>query len=99
MNIFFLLSFVCVYGCKEIIRNKYTSCTNCIHFRPRILNENKSVFILGKCNRFYEEDMTQKTIVYELATECRNDENKCGKEAKYFTPNDNTMYKMNKMFR
>ena len=99
MNIFLLLWAVCVYSCKHIVRkNMYISCKNCVHFRPRRFNTEKSVFLLGKCSRFYEEDMTQKSIVYELATECRNDEEKCGKEAKYFEPNDNRMYKMNSMF-
>ena len=102
MNILFLvLSLsIYVYSCKQIAPKKmYISCKNCIHFRPRRFNTEKSVFLLGKCTRFYEEDMTQKTIVYELATECRNDENKCGKEGKYFEPNDNKLYKMKNITR
>jgi hypothetical protein len=99
MNILLFVWFACAYSCDKFIRNKnLLNCKDCVYFRPRKLNAEKSAFLLGKCNRFYYEDMTQKTIIYEFATECRNDENKCGKGAKYFTPNDNMLYKMSSLF-
>jgi len=99
MNVLLVIWVACVYGCGNFIRNKkLLNCKDCAYFRPKRLNLEKSAFLLGKCSRFYYEDMTQKSIIYEFATECRNDENKCGKEAKYFTLDDNMLYKMSSLF-
>jgi hypothetical protein len=36
------------------------------------------------CNKFGDKNIITDEISYEYVNSCRNDENKCGKEGKYF---------------
>jgi hypothetical protein len=55
------------------------SCKNCIHFM-----EYKSVYDLSKCKLYGEKNIISDKIEYDFAIHCRNNENKCGINAKHF---------------
>lgn len=79
---FFLLSLVNANN-KVIISNKNTHvCRNCIYYKPDKYSEFSNT--LGKCNKFGDIDLKTDEIIFKFADTCRSDENKCGKEGKYF---------------
>jgi len=79
---FFILSIVNANN-KVIITNKNIPvCRNCIHFKPDSMTEFSS--ILGKCDKFADKNLQTDDIIFSYADTCRSDENKCGKEGKYF---------------
>jgi len=39
---------------------------------------------INTCNKFGEKNILTDEISYDYINNCRNDENKCGKEGKYF---------------
>ena len=68
------------------IRNKKLPiCSECLHFIEHTNNypydtiPNNEQY--GKCKKFGEVNMITGSIEYDLATECRLDNNKCGKFA------------------
>ena len=64
-------------------------CINCVHFihdetdYPYDPPPNDKKF--GKCKLFGYQNMITGEIIYDYATETRNNENKCGVNAQYFT--------------
>lgn len=79
---FFILSLVNANN-KVIINNKNTPvCRNCIYYKPDKYSEFSST--LSKCNKFADKDLKTDEIIFKYADTCRSDENKCGKEGKYF---------------
>jgi len=67
----------------------YNVCDNCFNFRNFIPMEGTSDFEysnIGVCMKFGEKDMVTGKITYDSAINCRNDESKCTKFARYFTP-------------
>ena len=90
MFYFFLLSLV---NSKVIINNKNIPvCRNCIHFKPNSVSEFSSIF--SKCNKFADKDLKTDEIIFNYADNCRSDENKCGKEGKYFEKEPNLQIKI-----
>ena len=77
--IFFSLYYV---DSKQIKNINVPSCRNCIHYKPQILHEFSSPY--SKCDYFGSKDINTDYISYDYADLCRNDENKCGLEGKYF---------------
>ena len=71
-----------------IINYNYPSCKNCIHFIPHLIN-NKICKEKSSCKLFGYKDIINDEISYEYAFICRNSDNFCGKEAKYFENNNN----------
>lgn len=80
---------------KLFIRNKELPiCSNCIHFIEHINNypydsipDDKKY---GLCKKFGEVDFVTGEIQYDFAKQCRNDNNKCGKNAsEYIGKNNN----------
>jgi hypothetical protein len=68
----------------SIIQNNHIpSCRNCVHYKPSPYSYNFSSS-LSKCNKFATKDIITDEIIYEYVQSCRNDENKCGKEAQFF---------------
>lgn len=61
-------------------------CISCISVSTKI-TRNGYAFEY-KCTQFKTETKNKitKIITYDNISECRNDENKCGKSAKYFIP-------------
>ena len=73
---FWKLLFLCYTLDAKIIKNiNLPSCSNCVHYRPTVI---------GKCMYFGTKDIQTGEISYNFANSCREDENKCGLEAKYF---------------
>jgi hypothetical protein len=67
-----------------IIKNgKFPACKNCIHYRPSIFS-NDYTSTLSKCVNFGNKDILTDKISYDFADSCRNDEDRCGLEGKYF---------------
>jgi len=74
-----------LYMCNpnKIIKNiDMPSCKNCVYYDPPILNTFTSPY--SKCNKFGEKNIITDEITYSYVDICRNDENRCGKEGKYF---------------
>jgi hypothetical protein len=89
---FFILSLVNANN-KVIINNKNTPvCRNCIHFQPYNYGEFSST--LSKCNKFADKDLKTDEIIFDYADLCRLDQNKCGKEGKYFEVEPNLQRKI-----
>ena len=73
---------------NKIINFEKKTCVNCfrfIDFQPH-KEYNKEYSLLGSCFRFPEKNVVTGTIYNNLASKCRSDENKCGINAKFFTP-------------
>jgi hypothetical protein len=79
---------------NKIIKNiNVPSCKNCIHYKPKLLDQDfTSTF--NKCEKFGEKDIITDKITYKFADSCRNDETKCGFEGKYFEEEKNIKLKL-----
>lgn len=89
---FFLLSLV-NSNAKVIINNKNIPvCRNCIHYKPNSYSEFSST--ISKCNKFGDKDLKTDEIILNYVDNCRSDENKCGKEGKYFEVEPNLQRKI-----
>ena len=60
------------------------SCRNCVHFKPslKVLDDNFSSF--SKCNKFGSKDIISGKITYDYTDLCRNNEENCGHNGKYW---------------
>ena len=90
MKSFYLLFFFLFSKSKSepIIKNiNIPSCRNCIHYKPKIIDDFNGPFT--KCENFGEKDIITNQITYRFADLCRNDESACGKEGKYFDEDKN----------
>ena len=74
---------LCMVNDKLIKNINLPSCKNCIYYK---INNFDSDFTsrFNKCEKFGEKDIITDKITYSFADSCRNDENKCGIEGKYF---------------
>ena len=75
-----------IKGEKFIKNIDIPSCRNCVYYRPNYFSEP-----LSRCDKFGEKNIITDEISYDFADICRDNESKCGKEAKYFEeePNPN----------
>lgn len=90
---FLFLLFSLVNSCKVIINNKNVPvCRNCIHYKPNSVSEFSS--IISQCNKFADKDLKTDEIIFNYANNCRRDENKCGKEGKYYEKEPNLQRKI-----
>jgi hypothetical protein len=79
---------------NKIIKNiNFPSCKNCIYYKPNRYN-NDFTSLLNKCENFGEKNIITDEITYNYADSCRSDENKCGKEGKYFIEEKNINFKI-----
>ena len=63
---------------KFFIRNaEFPICSNCLHF---IEPTNTNPFDGNRCKKFGEMDLITGVIKYELAANCRLDDDMCGEE-------------------
>ena len=78
----------------KIIKNiELPACRNCIHYNPSMLSlDFASPF--SKCEKFGEKDIISDKITYKYADSCRNDEQRCGHEGKYFKEEPNVIAKV-----
>lgn len=79
MRMSIILLAMCSQNNKNIKNISFPSCKNCIHYKPFSNN-----YDLGKCSVFGEKNIISDEISNNYADKCRNDENKCGIEGKYF---------------
>jgi hypothetical protein len=78
---------------SKIIQNiNIPSCINCIHYKPIFDYEYSSSF--SKCDYFGKKNIQTDIITYDYADACRDSENKCGLEGKYFIQDKNAQKKM-----
>jgi hypothetical protein len=85
-----LFCFIGVSGsCNKFIKNSHLPiCKNCIHFQPSYYTKNNEIHMnsIDKCGKFGKMNIIIGEINYDYAEFCRQDENQCGKNAKYFEP-------------
>ena len=73
---------------KNFIKNlKTPECKNCIHYLPHDFTGSE-LSPYNKCSKFGEKNILNGKIEYDIAKDCRKDEEKCGIEAKYFEKDD-----------
>ena len=85
MKILKLLFLFTSVNCNKIIKNEnIQSCRNCVHFKPslKVLDDDFSSF--GKCDKFGSKDIISGKITDYYADYCRNNEDKCGHDGKYW---------------
>ena len=96
MNKCFLLAFLCLFKKsfqKQIIKNiELPSCRNCIYYKPYSLGDYTSD--LSNSKKFGTKNILTDKITYDYADLCRRDEDKCGKEGKYFEEEKNVDLKI-----
>lgn len=69
---------------NQLIRDiEFPSCKNCVHYRPTYWSSDFTS-LSNKCNKFGAKDVVTDEITYDYAAVCRRQEDKCGKEGKYF---------------
>jgi len=76
-----------------IKKGKFPACKNCIYYRPSIFS-NDYTSSLSKCANFGDKDILTDRISYDFADSCRNDEDRCGLEGKYFEKDTNIYTKI-----
>ena len=88
MKLLYLLFGLLVTNSEKIIKNiNIPSCRNCIYFKPHTSSEFTSS--LSKCEKFGEKNIFTDEIKNYYADSCRNDEDKCGLQGKYFVEEKN----------
>ena len=94
MKLLYLYLPIAFINCEKFIKNiNINSCRNCIHYMP---NSNNFDSELSKCEIFGTKNIITNEINYDFADSCRNSEEKCGKEAKYFEEEKNINLKIYK---
>jgi len=89
-NIYSLLLIKNFSTVPTFIRNKKLPiCSECLHFieytNNYLYDQIRSNEHYGKCNKFGEVNMITASIEYDLASDCRLDNDKCGKFASEYT--------------
>ena len=78
---------------KIITNIDLPACRNCIYYKPSMTSfDFTSPF--SKCVKFGEKDIISDKITYKYADSCRNDEQRCGHEGKYFKEEPNAIAKI-----
>lgn len=70
------------------------SCKNCIHNSPHFYTLGGYSPELSECKYFGKKNVVTNEIKYDYAYNCRDDENKCGIDGKYFEKNSNIQLKV-----
>ena len=74
-------------GFNQIKKNP--SCMDCLFCISELKKNKKGAYMYEyKCTQFKTQTTNKitKNIAYQNISECRNDENKCGKLGKYYVP-------------
>ena len=83
-----------VINSKKLITNiDLPSCRNCVHFNPSWTSMDFTSS-LTKCNKFGNKNIITDEITYDYADLCRDNEEKCGKEGKYYEKDNNINLKI-----
>ena len=90
----FIYFFFYLVNCEKIIRNiNLPSCKNCIHFKSDTIYADFTNNY-NRCDKFGNKDLITDEITYDLVETCRNDENLCGNNGKYFEKEKNLQLKI-----
>lgn len=77
---------------QPIIKNiNIPVCRNCKYYKFGFLD---SSGYLSQCGKFGEKDINTGQISFDYANVCRRDEEKCGKQGKYFEEESNLNLKL-----
>ena len=60
------------------------ACYDCVHFKKWSIFSGRVSADLGKCNKFGTKDVVSGFIYNDNATQCRDDDKKCGKGGEHF---------------
>ena len=91
MKILYLYTLV---SSEKIIKNiNIPSCRNCVHYKPSY-STTDFTGSFNKCHKFGDKNIITNKISYDYADMCRNNENKCGNEGKYFELEKNVEFKI-----
>jgi hypothetical protein len=91
MKILYLYTLV---SSEKIIKNiNIPSCRNCVHYKPSY-STTDFTGSFNKCHKFGNKNIITNKISYDYADMCRNNENKCGNEGKYFEEEKNVELKI-----
>jgi hypothetical protein len=80
--IFFISSIISLFDIVHCSYNKFTkypNCKHCKHYKRSMVGNEFS-----KCTKFFNEIKNYNIIIYEYADLMRLDEDKCGKEGKFY---------------
>ena len=78
----------------SIVQNKnIPACRDCVHYNRNIWNSDFT-YRYNECKYFGTKDIVTGKIGYKSADKCREKEELCGYEGKYFEKNDYVYLKM-----
>ena len=83
----FVFSNINVGAKRFIVNNVKPACKNCKYYIPYkfpVITEDS--IKIAKCVKFGKKDLVTCKITYDHVDVCRNNENRCGENGKYFTP-------------
>lgn len=81
---------------EKIIKNlNIPACRNCIHYIPSSFTTDFT-YPYNECGKFGVKNIVTDKIEYSIASSCREDKEKCGKEGKYFEEEPNIGWKITK---
>ena len=84
MKLTYLLLSSGIAGSDKIIKNiNVPACKNCMYYKPRMFDRDfTSTFNI--CEKFGTKNIITDKITYDYADLCRQSDDKCGQEGKYF---------------
>ena len=85
MKTYYLTVFLLYVDGSQIRNQNQPVCRNCIHFKPDFTGT--SINMLSKCNKFGSKDIVTNDIRNDFADNCRDSDDKCGLEGKFFEVN------------
>lgn len=71
----------------KIINHSFPACRNCVHYKATSYNNFDDKF--NRCTYFGKKDVVSDKIEYDFADSCRDKQDKCGVEGKYFEEEEN----------
>jgi len=77
---------------QPIIKNiNIPACRNCKYYKIGFWD---TTGYISKCGKFGEKDINTGQISFDFANDCRRDEEKCGKQGKYFEKDPNLNFRL-----
>jgi len=81
-----------LYSSISFIQKIQNPCINCIHYRMQKITYPDDCYInmsrsnIGYCSMFGKQHLVTGELDYDCALSCRTNEEKCGRNGKYFKP-------------
>ena len=84
MKFTYLLLSSGIASSDKIIKNiNIPACKNCIYYKPCMFDSDFTS-IVNTCEKFGNKNIITDKITYDYANLCRQQDDKCGEEGKYF---------------